>query len=86
MKKTLLVKVKVKLVLGQAMKAWSGIGGTAVHWWYSCALVVQLCIGGTAVHFLFNVGARWVGWSTPPPGGLTLWKETWYPFYRRVGG
>jgi hypothetical protein len=26
------------------------------------------------------------GWSTPRPGRFTPWKETRYPFYRRMGG
>jgi hypothetical protein len=26
------------------------------------------------------------GWSTPCPGRFTLWKETRYPLYRRLGG
>jgi len=66
MKKTVLVKVKVKVILGRTVRAWSGISGTAVH-------------------FLFNFGARSVGWSTPNPSRLTPRKETRYPLYRRVG-
>jgi hypothetical protein len=33
-----------------------------------------------------NLGACGGGWSTPRPGRFTQWKETRYPFYRRLGG
>jgi len=35
MKKTVLVKVKVKFILGRTMKAWRGISVTAVHFLFN---------------------------------------------------
>ena len=34
----------------------------------------------------FNLGARWVRWSTPRPGRFAPGKETRYPLCRRLGG
>jgi len=36
--------------------------------------------------YSFNLGARWDGWLIPHLGHLSHWKETQYPFYRRLGG
>jgi len=36
--------------------------------------------------FFFNLGAIWVGWSTPDPGCLTPGKDMRYPFCRRLVG
>ena len=34
----------------------------------------------------FNLGGRWMGWLTPRFGHFSPWKETRYPFYRRLDG
>ena len=40
----------------------------------------------TGITLLFNLGARWGGWSTQGPGRFTPGKDTRYPLYRRPGG
>jgi hypothetical protein len=42
--------------------------------------------GSRGIALLFNLGARWGGWSTPRPGRFTAGKELRYPLYRRLGG
>ena len=59
------IKVKVKVIKEQAMKAQKG---------------------SRSIVLLFNLGARYGGWSTPRPGRLTSGKETRCPLYRRMGG
>ena len=44
--------------------------------------------GGVEVELycFFNLGVRWGGWSTPPSGRFSPWKESRYQLYQRLGG
>ena len=41
--------------------------------------------GEVQLYCFVNFGTRWGGWSTPCFSYFTPGKETWYPWYRRLG-